>query len=182
MRASEVVAFWTAAGRRAWFAKDANFDESVREQLGSTHLRASRGQLFDWEREPEGALALVLLLDQAPRNIYRGSAHAFATDAAAREVAGRAIDRGADRLAPLALQLFFYLPFEHHENAASQACAVDLFTAYAERGGDEDYLRYARLHAEVIARFGRFPHRNAMLSRVSTPDEADFLKDGGFRG
>lgn len=178
----DLIAFWTGAGRKAWFRKDPAFDTAMRDRFGGAHLAASRGEMEGWGQTSEGALALVLLLDQAPRNLYRGSPHAFATDGLARAAAARAIEAGFDLEVAPALQVFFYLPFEHAEDAAAQARSVALFEAYAARGGDADYLRYARLHADVIARFGRFPHRNAALGRTTTPEEAAFLARGGFRG
>jgi uncharacterized protein (DUF924 family) len=178
----DVIDFWTGAGPKAWFRTDPAFDAALRARFEATHLAASRNELEGWSQSGEGALALVLLLDQAPRNIYRGSAHAFATDGLARAVAARAVDAGFDRAAPADLQVFFYLPFEHAEDAAAQQRSLALFEAHAARTGDLDYLRYARVHADVIARFGRFPHRNIVLGRTTTPEEAAFLAAGGFRG
>lgn len=178
----DVIDFWTSAGPKAWFRGDPAFDEAVRARLGPAHLSASRGELEDWSRTSDGALALVLLLDQAPRNIYRGSAHAFASDGLARVVAARAIDAGFDRAAPPDLQVFFYLPFGHAEDMAAQAQALALFEAHAARTGDAGYLRYAKVRSDVIARFGRFPHRNLVLGRTATPEETTFLVDRGFRG
>jgi len=177
-----VIEFWTSAGSKAWFRSDPIFDAAMRARFEATHLAASRNELEDWGRSSQGALALVLLLDQAPRNIYRGSAHAFATDRLARAVAARAIDAGFDQVAPADLQVFFYLPFEHAEEAAAQQRSLTLFEAHAERTGDSSYQRYARIHADVIARFGRFPHRNIVLGRTTTTEEAEFLAKGGFRG
>jgi uncharacterized protein (DUF924 family) len=179
---ADVVRFWREAGRRMWFRADADFDEIIRIRLEPLHLEASRGELADWIGSPDGALALVLLLDQFPRHIYRGSAHAFATDPLARQVADRAITDGHDLSFETSLQPFFYLPFEHHEDAASQARSVELSARHAERSGETDYLRFARLHAELIDRFGRFPHRNAVLGPTSTPQEVAYLESGGFRG
>ena len=177
-----VIDFWTGAGPKAWFRADPAFDAAMRARFEATHLAASRNELEDWSPSSEGSLALVLLLDQAPRNIYRGSAHAFATDGLALALATRAVEAGFDLQAPPALQIFFYLPFEHAENPAAQARGVALCEAHAARTGDDDQLRYARIHADVIARFGRFPHRNQALGRVTTPEEAAFLAGGGFRG
>ena len=177
-----LIDFWTAAGSKAWFKRDPAFDAVMRARFEAAHLAASRGELADWGGSGEGALALILLLDQAPRNIYRGSAHAFATDGLALAAAARAVDAAFDLSAPAALQVFFYLPFEHAEDAAAQARSLLLFEAHAARSGDEGYLRYARIHADLIARFGRFPHRNHALGRVTTPEEQAFLDEGGFAG
>jgi uncharacterized protein (DUF924 family) len=177
-----VIDFWTAAGVKAWFSRDPALDAALRERFEAAHLAASRDELVGWGLEAESALGLLLLLDQIPRNIYRGSAHAFATDGLARALAARAVETGFDLSVPLDLQIFFYLPFEHTEDAAAQAQGVALCEAYAARGGDESYLRYARIHADIIARFGRFPPRNAVLGRATTPVEAAFLAAGGFKG
>lgn len=138
--------------------------------------------LAGWEETPEGVLALLLLTDQFPRNIWRGSAHAFATDALARNIADRAIARSFDMAFAPDMRQFFYLPFQHHEDPDSQARAVALTQTMVEDGGDRDGLRYARLHQELIARFGRFPHRNAVLGRTTTPEETEYLASGGFAG
>jgi uncharacterized protein (DUF924 family) len=178
----DLIDFWTAAGVEAWFKVDPAFDAALRERFEAAHLAASRGELDHWGDTPEGALALVLLLDQIPRNIWRGSPHAFATDGLALAAAGRAVDAGFDLAAPLALQVFFYMPFEHAEDMAAQVRALPLVAAYEARSGDESWLRYARLHADIIARFGRFPHRNPALGRTTTSEEAAFLASGGFKG
>ena len=180
--AQDLIDFWTAAGPKAWFRRKPAFDAAMRARFEPAHLAASRGELDGWSQNGEGALALVLLLDQVPRNIYRDSAHAFATDGLARAAAGRAIDAGLDQAAPADLQPFFYLPFEHAEDAAMQQRSLALFEAHAARTGDESYLRHARNHADVIARFGRFPHRNTVLGRTTTAEEAAFLAGGGFGG
>jgi uncharacterized protein (DUF924 family) len=179
---SVVTDFWRAAGRPAWFRGGEELDETIRIRFEAVHLAASRREYPDWGATAEGALALVLLFDQFPRHIYRGSAHAFATDPLAREVADRAITDGFDLAFKASLQPFFYLPFEHHEDPLSQARAVQLFVGYAERSGEANYLRYARMHAELIDRFGRFPHRNPLLGRASTPEEVEYLASGGFKG
>ena len=175
---SDVIAFWREAGPKKWFGGGAAFDAQIQEHFGETHLIAARGDLADWENTAEGTLALLLLTDQFPRNLYRKSAHAFATDEMAREIAERALARGFDAQTEPGLRGFFYLPFEHHEDAASQARAVALF----EKLGDKLGLDYAKLHADLIARFGRFPHRNAVMGRISTPEEAAYLAQGGFAG
>lgn len=175
MTAREVVAFWRDAGAGKWFNGGAGFDAECRTRFLDAHFEAARRGLDGWMGDAEGALALVLLLDQIPRNVFRGSAHAFATDGLAREVARNAIAAGFDRQVDPALRLFFYMPFEHSEDMADQDRAVQLFTAM----GDAGYLDYARRHRDAIARFGRFPHRNAALGRASTPEEQAWLKAGG---
>jgi uncharacterized protein (DUF924 family) len=179
---AQVTAFWREAGPKRWFKRDPAFDDRLRTRLEATHIAASRGELDSWIGDAESALALVLLTDQVPRNIYRRSAHAFATDERARWAAGRALEAGHDAACEPAVRIFFYLPFEHHEDAQSQARAVALFTRHAELTGDANSLRYAHLHAALIAQFGRFPHRNLPLCRPSTAEEADYLAKGGFAG
>jgi len=178
----DVIAFWREAGPARWFAADPDFDRVLAGRFGALHARAATGALAAWEEDAPGALAPLLLTDQFPRNIYRGSAHAFATDPMAREIAKRALARGFDQATEPGLRAFFYLPFEHHEDAGAQARAVRLFEALTQAGGDPEGLRYARIHAELIARFGRFPHRNPVLGRISTPDETAYLAAGGFAG
>ncbi len=173
-----VGAFWRAAGYDRWFGASAVFDALVRTRLGRLHDDAATGALDPWDATPEGVLALLILLDQAPRNIFRGTPQAFATDPLALAIAEAAIDRGFDRRVPKAMRWFFYLPFEHAEDPAAQARCVALFQAMNEPDG----LRYARIHADVIERFGRFPHRNPILGRSSTEDERRFLAEGGFSG
>ncbi len=174
---ADIIAFWADAGPSKWFKKDSTFDSRCRA-FEAAHHAAARGELSDWEACPDGALALILLLDQIPRNIFRGSAHAFATDPLAQAIADHAVNVGHDRVTPMPLRIFFYLPFEHAEDVASQARSVALM----EATGDADYARYARIHRDVIARFGRFPHRNAALARVTSPEEQAFLEEGGFAG
>ncbi|MES2471805.1 MAG: DUF924 family protein [Pseudomonadota bacterium] len=175
---SDVIALWRDAGPRKWFGGGAVFDAQIRERFGEAHQIAARGELADWENTADGALALLLLTDQFPRNLYRHSAHAFATDEMARGIADRALVRGFDAQTDADLRAFFYLPFEHHEDAGSQARAVALF----EKLGDKQGLDYAKLHADLIGRFGRFPHRNAVMGRISTPEESAYLAQGGFAG
>jgi len=175
MKPAELVDFWRDAGAGKWFRGGAAFDEACRSRFGELHHAAARGELDGWLRDAEGALALVLLLDQIPRNIFRGSGHAFATDPLALHYATRALDAGFDAQIEPALRFFFYLPFEHSEAMADQQRAVELFTALE----DPDLLGYAVAHRDVIAQFGRFPHRNAALGRTKTPGEQAWLDAGG---
>lgn len=168
-----VLDFWFApATRERWFKPTPEFDAAVRERLLARHERAAARALAQWEDRPDGALALLVLLDQAPRNMFRNDARAFATDAAARAVADRAIAAGHDRATALDRRLFFYLPFEHSEDLADQHRCVALVS---ERAAIADYLDYAERHRAVIERFGRFPHRNAVLGREPTPEERAWL-------
>ncbi len=176
--AGDVIAFWRVAGREKWFVKDAAFDATIREKFLATYEAAAAGRLAEWEATAEGALALLIVLDQFPRNIFRGSARAFAADPLARAAANRAIARGFDRAISAAERQFFYLPFEHSEDLTDQERALALFRST----GDAELLRWAQLHADIIRRFGRFPHRNAALGRVTTPEERAFLDGDGFKG
>lgn len=175
--AAEIVRFWRDAGYKAWFTKDETFDGRCRG-FEAEHHAAARGELKHWEQDAEGALALMILLDQLPRNIFRGSPHAFATDGLAQAIAARAIENQFDAATDTDMRFFFYMPFEHAEDLALQDRCVQLFTNL----GDANYLKFAILHRDIIARFGRFPHRNAILGRKSTPEELQFLADGGFAG
>jgi uncharacterized protein (DUF924 family) len=175
--AGEIVRFWRDAGPKFWFVKDETFDGRCRA-FEAEHHAAARRELAHWERDAEGALALLILLDQIPRNVFRGSPHAYATDAMAQAVAQRAVARRFDAATESLMRIFFYLPYEHAEDLALQEKGVKL----TESLGDAEYLRYAILHRDVIARFGRFPHRNAILGRASTTEELAFLAEGGFAG
>ena len=177
-----VLAFWRKAGPEKWFRKDEAFDAAIRVQFEAAHLAASRGELRGWRSSPEGALALLILLDQFPRNLYRGSAHAFATDPLAHAVAAAAIEAGLDQQVEPGLRPFFYLPFEHSELLEDQDRSVALSRAHRDATGDEDTLRWAVMHRDIIVRFGRFPHRNACLGRPMTAGEQAFLDQGGFAG
>ena len=175
--AAEVVDFWSVAGFARWFGKDAGFDAAFRDRFLTAHEAVASGMLDAWSAMPEGALALVILLDQFPRNAFRDSPRMFATDAKALALAEAAIAAGHDMATGEPLRLFFYLPYEHSEQLEDQQRAVELITPL---GGD--LLRYAEIHRDVIARFGRFPHRNALLGRKTTPEEQTFLDAGGFAG
>jgi uncharacterized protein (DUF924 family) len=175
--AAEIVRFWRDAGPKAWFAKDETFDGRCRGYEAEHHA-AARRELAQWEHDAEGALALILLLDQLPRNMFRDSPHAFATDGLAVQVAARAIEKRFDAATDSALRVFFYLPYEHTEDLALQERCVELIEAL----GDAEFTKYAKLHRDIIAKFGRFPHRNAILGRKSTPAELAFLAEGGFAG
>jgi uncharacterized protein (DUF924 family) len=173
-----VLAFWNEAGPDKWYEKDAAFDDAVRDRFLETYEAGAAGRLSEWEETAEGALALVIVLDQFPRNMFRGSARAFSADALARAAAGRAVARGFDRATALPIRQFFYLPYEHSENLADQERGVELFRST----GDPELAKWATLHAEIVRRFGRFPHRNAALGRATTPEEQAFLDNGGFAG
>lgn len=174
-RQQDVVAFWRQAGPERWFARDDAFDADFRARFLDDHFAAARGAHADWLGTAEGALALLLLLDQFPRNCFRETGHAWATDGLALRYALQALEAGHDQATEAALRPFLYLPFEHAEDAAEQARSVELFAAL----GDPETLKYALAHQQVITRFGRFPHRNASLGRSNTPDEQAWLDAGG---
>src|SRR5579871_3066075 len=178
-RPGDIVGFWREAGPKRWFAKSAAFDEAVRLRFEATHHAAARGEYDGWRETAEGALALALLFDQFPRNLYRGSAHAFATDPLARSTARQAVARAFDRAVDGELRTFFYLPFMHSESLADQEMGLALYDALAVELGDPDAAKWSRDHHAIIARFGRFPHRNRCLGRETTPDEQAFLNGGG---
>jgi uncharacterized protein (DUF924 family) len=173
-----ILAFWRDAGPDRWYSRDDAFDAEVRRRFFDLWQRAVAGELSSWETSDDGALALVIVLDQFPRNMFRGTSQAFASDALARDVARRAIARGADqRIDPVLLE-FLYLPFMHSEHLPDQLHCVALF----QNTDNAENLKYAREHADIIRRFGRFPHRNHLLGRDTTPDEQAFLDGGGFAG
>ena len=174
---ADVLAFWREAGPSRWFRKDTAFDEQFRTRFIHAHEAALRGELDDWAQDADGALALLILLDQFPRNCFRGTPQMFESDTKALAIARKAVDAGFDMQVDEALRNFFYLPFMHSEQLADQDLAVEL----TRKLGDEP-LRYAILHRDIIERFGRFPHRNAALGRSTTPEEQRFLDDGGFAG
>ncbi len=175
---NDIVGFWLQAGPAKWFKKVTTFDEAIRLKFEPVHHAAARGEYEAWAGSADGALALLILLDQFPRNLYRNSAHAFATDPKARAIALGAIERGFDRQVNPSLRNFFYLPFTHSENITDQDYCLALNT----EAGDEDNIKWAALHRDIIVRFGRFPHRNTALGRVTTPQEQEFLDEGGFSG
>lgn len=175
--AAGVVQFWRDAGPGLWFAKDDAFDRRFRERFLSLHEAAARGGLADWLATADGALALVVLLDQFPRNSFRGTPRMYATDVLAREVTAAAIAAGHDRAVAADLALFFYLPYAHSEDLADQERSV----ALVRRLGQPS-LSHAEGHRDIIRRFGRFPHRNPILGRTMAPEEQRFLDEGGYAG
>jgi uncharacterized protein (DUF924 family) len=172
MRPAEVLDFWFQRDRKAWFAKDERFDAEIRARFLPLYERAAAGGLPDWLEEPRRCLALVIVLDQFPRNLFRGSARAFAADPLAREAARTIVDRGWDREYSPDERTFAYLPFEHSESIEDQERSLILF-----KGGEN--FEWARKHYDIVRRFGRFPHRNAALGRASTLEEEEFLKQQG---
>jgi uncharacterized protein (DUF924 family) len=176
--AKAVLDFWIdEVGEAGWYRQDDDLDATIRERWGPLWERAVAGELRDWAGTPRSCLALLIVLDQFPRNMFRGSARAFATDKQAVSVAKQAILAGHDQRVPLPERQFFYMPLMHAESLASQDKCVRLFVM---NFGKSEYLRHARAHRDIIRRFGRFPFRNVALGRESRPDEVEFLNDGGY--
>jgi len=162
--------------REAWFTKDPEFDREVWDRFEGAYEEAAAGRLDHWKDEAQSCLALIILLDQFTRNMFRGDPKTYATDDKAREAARHAVEHAYDReLSPYG-RLFVYLPFEHSEDLEDQRFSVELFRGLAAEMGSEDLLGYAMRHLEIIERFGRFPHRNEILGRATTPEEAEFLR------
>jgi uncharacterized protein (DUF924 family) len=178
IRPIDVLEFWRAAGPGKWFIKDEAFDSEVARRFFSLWQDAVAGRLSQWEDTAEAALALVIVLDQFPRNMFRGQPRTYEADAMARMVADRAIARGFDQRIPHSDLRFLYLPFMHSERLPDQERCLQ----FARRYGDDEFTRYAQDHADIVRRFGRFPHRNAVLGRATTPEEREFLDGGGFAG
>jgi uncharacterized protein (DUF924 family) len=185
--AQQVLAFWFGApgspqrgqARAEWFRKDDAFDDEIRRRFGDAVAIALAGGFGEWCTTAEGSLARILLLDQFTRNIFRGTARAFAGDERALATAEDAVARGFDRELSARERWFLYMPFEHAESEQAQHRSLELFGALARETGDEDALVWARKHADVIFRFGRYPHRNAILGRASTPEEEAYLRQPG---
>lgn len=181
-QAKDVLSFWLdEVGPKGWFVADQAVDETCRERFGDLVELALAGGLEEWERRPETAMALLILLDQFPRNLFREQARAFAGDPRALEVAKRSVEAGFDLATPLPGRCFFYMPFEHSEDLADQDRSVALFRERAT--GDaryETWVEHVEKHRDLIRRFGRFPHRNAALGRENTPEEIEHLQSGGY--
>lgn len=183
--AAEVLLFWFGPpaergnAHKRWFVKSAAFDEEIRERFLPLYEEARAGRRAPWKAQAADCLALVIVLDQFPRNMFRGTARAFESDPLALEAARHGVERGFDRGMLAVERLFLYLPFEHSEAASDQERACELMKPLDELQPELDAYRYAVLHRDIIARFGRFPHRNALLGRQSTPEELEFLKGPG---
>jgi uncharacterized protein (DUF924 family) len=175
---ADVLAFWRTAGPDKWFEKDALFDAEIARRFSALWHASREGKLRAWGDTAESALALVIVLDQFPRNMFRGDARTYATDPLAREIASQAIAEGADQRVDQTLQQFLYMPFMHSEELADQERCVALFAA----AGEGENAKFAEGHADIVRRFGRFPHRNRILGRATTQAEEAFLDEGGFSG
>jgi uncharacterized protein (DUF924 family) len=173
---ADILAFWRDAGRERWYTRDDAFDAEVRSRFFELWQKAATDELSSWEATEDGVLALVIVLDQFPRNMFRDDVRTYSSDGLARAVADRAIARGADIGLEADLLEFLYMPLMHSEQLADQQRCVELF----RKAGNADNLKYAKDHADIILRFGRFPHRNPVLGRPTTPAEQAFLDSGGF--
>ena len=186
-RAEEVLDFWFGREgepgygefREAWFRKDPAFDASVTEQFADLYEEAARGDLDVWRDDARSCLALVIVLDQFPRNMFRGDGRIHAADGVALESSKYAVEHALDRELPAFQRMFLYMPFMHSENSEDQRRSVELFELLADEPGAPDVTSYAVGHREIVERFGRFPHRNEILDRATTPEEAEFLKTEG---
>ena len=177
--ADDVLNFWAEIGSDGWWQRNDTVDQRIAEEFGETHKLATGSALDDWQQTPDGALALIILLDQFSRNLHRGSAEAFAHDAKSLSIAKTAIAMGLDTKSREDLRVFFYLPFEHCERIAEQEESVKLQHSL---GFNPEAMKAALEHREIIQRFGRFPHRNPVLGRHTTPAETAYLEAGGFKG
>jgi uncharacterized protein (DUF924 family) len=178
MTPRDVSSFWESAGASRWFFKDAAFDGALKVRFGGALAEARAGAFDHWADTPEGALGLVILLDQVSRNIHRGSPLAFAADARALRIAKQSVAQGFLSKITSPRAMWFCMPFEHSENIDDQWRCLSLFQTM----GLNDMAHWAKVHLDIIARFGRFPHRNSILGRKSTAEELAFLKAGGFSG
>lgn len=179
VRPRDILDFWFGAGPDKWFAKDDAFDAEIKRRFSVAHGEAVSGKLDEWLRDAQGALALVILLDQFSRNLFRNDHRAWVQDAQALAVAREAIRRRFDVEVPVTIRKWFYMPFMHSEEMEAQTEGLAYF---ATRLDEVETLKWAEEHADIIRRFGRYPHRNAILGRRSTPDEQNFLDAGGFAG
>ena len=171
----QIIRFWfEEISPKQWWARDADFDQALADRFGQTHAAATRCELYAWREQPAGRLAEVVVLDQFSRNIYRNDPRAFSSDAMALCLAQQAVHDGADRVLPVEQRAFLYMPFMHSESAVIHEWAIELFGA----PGLESNLQSERQHKAIIDRFGRYPHRNRILGRASTPEELDFLSRG----
>ena len=174
----DVLKFWRDAGPEKWFKKDDTFDAAIADNFIPLYGRACRGELDDWAKEPDAATALILIFDQFSRNLYRNDARAFAQDGRCLRIVHDMMASGADRKVPEDIAPFVYMPLMHSEDLDDQQKCIDEM----ERLEKPDNVKFAQIHYDIIEKFGRFPHRNTVLGRVTTPEEAKFLTDGGFSG
>jgi len=176
--AEDVLDFWFSAGPKMWFAKDTGFDGTIRDRFSTLHHQAANGSVDEWSASAEGTLALIIVLDQFSRNLYRNSPLAFANDEKALDLSLKTIAKRQDIEFPIDVRQWIYMPFQHSEDLEIQQRSVALFATLDNAEG----LRFAIIHRDIIRKFGRFSHRNHVLSRTSSAEELQFLADGGFSG
>ncbi|WP_350335454.1 DUF924 family protein [Coralliovum pocilloporae] len=174
----DVIEFWWGLGEDGWFRKDEQLDQEMRDRFSDLHHQALNGSYREWESGFAGRLALVLLLDQFSRNMFRGTSDAYSGDQDALRIARLALEAEDDRALPMPHRRSYYMPFMHSEDLEDHTVCIDCH----ERLGDANGLKWAKHHADIVRTFGRFPHRNAILGRTSSPDEEAFIKKGGFAG
>ena len=179
IRPRDVLDFWFAAGPEKWFAKSDAFDVDIRRRFAETHAQAASGKLDAWAGDAQGMLALILVLDQFSRNLWRNDHRAFLRDGKALSLADESVRRRFDVETPATARKWFYMPYMHAEDLAAQERGLVYF---AQRLDDPETMKFAVEHRDIIRRFGRFPHRNAILGRETTPEEQSFLDEGGFKG
>lgn len=179
IRPRDILDFWFAAGPEKWFKKSDTFDAEIRRRFGETHAQAAAGKLDGWAADAQGMLALILVLDQFSRNLWRNDHRAFTQDAKALALADEAVRRRYDVETPVTARKWFYMPYMHSEDPAAQERGLVYF---AQRLDDPETMKFAIEHADIIRRFGRFPHRNGIVGRETTPEEQSFLDEGGFAG
>jgi len=175
---ADVLDFWFSAGPKKWFAREDAFDDAIGDRFLTLHGKAANGGIDEWAMNPEGTLALIIVLDQFSRNLYRNSPKAFATDEKALGLSQNLISKRQDIEFPINARLWIYMPFQHSEDLEIQDRSIELF----ETIDDPENLRFAHIHRDIIQQFGRFPHRNQVLGRTSSAEELKFLADGGFSG
>ncbi|MEM7216689.1 MAG: DUF924 family protein [Pseudomonadota bacterium] len=176
---NDILNFWADLGDEGWWTKNPEVDQQIHDRFGGTHSDAALGKLDHWAATPDGALALIIVLDQFSRNMLRGDAKSFAQDEKALQIAKEALVKGLDKGCREDLRVFFYLPYEHSECIAEQELSVQLQHSIRD---SEESLKAALEHRDIIQRFGRFPHRNTVMERHTTPAEQAFLNGGGFKG
>ena len=179
MTANDVLDYWQALGSKGWWVKKPEIDQEIDEKFGQLHKDACKGKLDEWSKTPDGTLALIIILDQFSRNLRRNSPNAFAQDEKALAIAKEAVEKGFDHQSREELRLFFYLPFEHSEEITDQHRSVELLHSFND---SPEFMKAAIEHRDIIEQFGRFPHRNVILGRDTTPAEQAYLDGGGFKG
>lgn len=180
MNFQEILDFWFKKNSKRWFEKSESFDQEIKEKFKAIHLELNSGKHQDWKSDPHSLLAMIIVLDQFSRNMFRNDKRSFTSDPLAKSLAELAIKKGFDKKLTPVERAFVYLPFEHSEELSDQEKSLELFNLLKQIDEKYDfYFEYAKKHHEIILRFGRFPHRNKILERNSTSEEIEFLKQKG---